>query len=188
MRAASVLKNRGSVFVVACASAALAGCSGEAGSNAEPASGQQGTGSADVPPAWLLDRVPDSFADVGDVKSYAEEGDEVAIRGRIGGRVDAMSDEAAFFVMMDPSIPDCSAKDDDHCPTPWDYCCEPSSSKAANSATVQLLGDDGLPMGVNLREHGFDELDTVIVVGTVGPRSSEEVFTIDATGIYLETQ
>ena len=133
---------------------------------------------------WLLDAAPENVVDIAATKILAAEGDEITLRGIIGGRMDAMNDEAAFFVMMDAGLTNPCLADDDHCPTPWDYCCMPLDTINANNATVRLVGAGGGMREINLRDHGFRELDEVIVVGTVGPRPTEQVLTISATKIY----
>ncbi len=158
---------------------------GTNGGAAAPAG--QPTSAAPAAPAWRLDAAPVDAVDVAAVKETAAEGDEVVVRGRIGGRAEPFVEGAAVFIIMDPAIPDCSAKEDDHCPVPWDYCCETPETIMANSATVQLIDADGVPMPIDLTRHGLKPQDEVIVVGSVGPRPgwpNSNVLVIDATGIY----
>ncbi|MCA9312472.1 MAG: hypothetical protein KDA21_14760, partial [Phycisphaerales bacterium] len=68
--------------------------------------------------------------------------------------------------------------------TPWDYCCEPSDSLVANSATIQLVGENGQTLEVDPVAAGLNPLDEVVVVGTVGPRPSPTVLTVKATGVH----
>ena len=49
---------------------------------------------------------------------------------------------------------------------------------------MQLVGADGRVLELDLTEHGFSLLDDVVVVGTVGPRPSDDILIIKATGIY----
>jgi hypothetical protein len=74
--------------------------------------------------------------------------------------------------------------DKDHCPTPWDYCCETPASKLANSATIQLVDGAGQPLSIDLESFGLKPLEEVIVVGTVGLRPSGDVLMIHATGLH----
>ena len=92
-----------------------------------------------------------------------------------------MTAEFAVFVMIDPAIPHCEIG---KCKTPWDYCCETPEYITTNSATVQLVGDTGKPISVDLGKHLIKPLDKVVVVGTVGPRPTEEVFVIHATKLH----
>lgn len=145
--------------------------------------GTTGGGGAETP-GWLLTSAPENAVDVGEAKQSATDGDEVALRGRIGGRADPMSKDSAMFVMMDTGVPSCAEIEGDACPTPWDYCCEPSESITANNATVQLVGADGAPLAIDLRQHGLEPLDEVIVVGRVAPRPNEQTLVVQATGLY----
>ena len=131
--------------------------------------------------SWLLATMPAGAIPVSEAKRTAREGDAVVVRGRIGGRRDPMSTGKAVFVMMDPAIPHCKI---DACKKPWDYCCETPQSITTNSATVQLVGDTGKPMPIDLTSHAIEPLDEVVIVGTVGPRPTEEVFVIHASALH----
>ncbi len=170
---------------------ALAGALAACGQSSDPAATTTNASDAKnaptqpgASPDWLLASMPESVADVAVAKQIASEGDEIVLRGVIGGRVDAMSEDSAVFVMMDANVDNPCLADDDHCPTPWDYCCTPGEQKIANSATVQLVDDDGRPMRLDLRDHGIGPLDTVVVVGSVAPRPSQQVLTVRATKIH----
>lgn len=133
---------------------------------------------------WRLASMPEGPVGVRHAKDHAAEGDTVAVRGIIGGRKDAIGADSAVFIMMDPDLENSCLADDDHCPTPWDYCCTPSGDIQANSATVQLVGEDGKPLAINLATQGIRPLDEVVVVGTVAARPSPQVLTIRATGLH----
>lgn len=163
-------------FAGACA-LLLAGC----GEGAAP---ERGADRGNAPPAWVLASAPADAREVAAAKASAKEGDEVVVRGRIGGRAQPMSEESPVFTLIDLSIPHCGQIAGDSCPTPWDYCCETPESITANTATVQIVGSDGRPIGESPAAHGFEPLDEVIVVGTVGPRPDERVLTIRARGVH----
>jgi len=141
---------------------------------------------AEKSPAWLLASLPSNAVDVAKLKSEAKEGDKVVLRGKIGGRMEPMSDDLAAFVVMDNAIPSCADMEEDHCPTPWDYFGETPDSITTNLATVQVVGEDGMPLTLDLTEYGFEPLDEVVVIGVVGPRPSDEVLTVNAMGVYRE--
>jgi hypothetical protein len=165
---------------------AMAGCDGSSSPDAVgPGVQAPGAGSAgSTEPAWRLTSAPADAVDVGQAKQTVSEGDQVALRGRIGGRTDPMSADSATFIVMDVSIPSCADEEGDNCPTPWDYCCEPRESIAANNATVQLVDDSGAPLAIDLRKHGLKPLDEVIAVGTVAARPNEQTLIVKATGLY----
>ena len=149
---------------------ALGGC-GSAPAPAIPA----------APATWLVAALPAGAIPVAEAKKSAREGDLVVVRGRIGGRREPMTPGVAVFVMIDPAIPHCEIG---KCRIPWDYCCETPQSITTNSATVQLVGDNGKPMTIDLGKYALKPLDEIVVVGTVGPRPTAEVFVINARQIH----
>lgn len=157
----------------------LAGCSGENGE-----SGQASATAPQAQPEWILASMPEGAVGVADAKKSAEEGDRVVIRGKVGGRVDPISEDSAVFLIVDSSVPTCADLKGDTCPTPWDYCCEPSESLVANNATIQVVGSDGAVLSGPVTEFGIEPMDEVIVVGTVAPRPSDQVLIVKADGVY----
>lgn len=134
---------------------------------------------------WLLTSAPDNAEAVADAKSTAAEGDTIAVLGRIGGRVEPIAPDSTVFTIVDLGVQHCGQMAmDDGCQTPWDYCCEPKESLTANSATVQLVDENGEPMTIDPIAAGLHPLDEVIVVGTVGPRPNNDILTIHATAVY----
>lgn len=161
----------------------LAGCGGESA----PASKSSSASSAATPsaaPAFLLDAEPEGAVGIAVAKMSARAGDEVAVRGKIGGRIEPISSESAVFIMMDLAEKSCDQLHGDRCPTPWDYCCTPKDRITKLSCTVQLVDAEGKPLAIDLAESGLKPLDEVIVVGAVGPRPNEEVLVIRATGLH----
>ncbi|MHC4990810.1 MAG: hypothetical protein ACYTGC_07490 [Planctomycetota bacterium] len=156
----------------------LAAC-GNASTPTDDAGAQAAPGGA----TWLLADMPAGAVPVAQAKQPAREGDQIVVRGRIGGRPDPMSRDVAMFVMMDPALPSCRERGDG-CRKPWDYCCETTETITANSATVQLVDDARDPMAIDLGTHGFEPLDEVVVVGTVGPRPDEAMLVINAEKIH----
>ncbi len=77
--------------------------------------------------------------------------------------------------------------DEDHCPTPWDACCEDPDKLARSRASVQLI-TDGIPISGTLKGvGGLSELDHIIVAGTVDPSSTADNLLINSTGIYRKS-
>jgi len=134
--------------------------------------------------AWLLEAMPERAVDVAAAKQTAKVGDLVVVRGRIGGRLDPISKDSAVFVIVDPALHSCDQNAGDTCATPWDYCCETPETMSANNATVQIVDVAGSPIAIDVQSVGLKPLDTVVVVGTVGPRPSPQVLTIKATGVH----
>lgn len=148
-------------------------------------SGGTGASTGQTQPAsWLLTEAPESWEEIAAIKPTIEAGESVVLRGRIGGRVAPIAASSPTFVMMDPSVPSCADDPDDHCPTPWDYCCTDPKVISASNATVIVLDKDGSQTKLDLVAAGLSPMDEVIVVGTVDARPNQSVLTIRATGIY----
>lgn len=135
-------------------------------------------------PAWVLTSAPESAQSVSEAKSSAKEGEQIVLRGRIGGRKEPITVGSPVFTMMDLVIPYCGENSDDGCRTPWDYCCETPETIIANSATIQIVDADGQPISESLALLNLKALNEVVIVGTVAPRPSEEILTIRATGVH----
>lgn len=158
----------------------LVGCNEEAA----PTTGDSTSSAAPTTANWQLASMPADPQGVKAIKDTAAEGDTVTVRGIIGGRKDALSTDSAFFVMVDPDLENICTSEDDHCATPWDYCCAMPDDIQANSATVQLVDADGNPLEFDLSGQGVSPLDEVVVVGTVAARPTPQVLTIRATGLH----
>ncbi len=90
-----------------------------------------------------------------EAKASGKKGDRVVIVGRIGGSEDPFLAERAMFVVVDPSILLCGEETkDDHCATPWDFCCEPPERLRKHSITVVVNGADGKPISHSLAGQG----------------------------------
>lgn len=121
-----------------------------------------------LPAAMVLAAAPDGARDVADVKRDAKVSDEVVIHGVIGGSKSPFVPGRAVFTIVDPAVKSCAAMSSDHCPTPWDYCCEPPPNLAANSATIQLVGADGKPLKIDVSgTSGLKPLADVTIRGRV---------------------
>lgn len=151
---------------------------------AAPTTGDSTGSAAPTTANWQLASMPADAQGVKAIKDTAAEGDTVTVRGIIGGRKDALSDDSAFFVMVDPGLHNECVGEDDHCATPWDYCCAMPDDIQANSATVQLVDEDGNPLEFDLSAQGVSPLDEVVIVGTVAARPTPQVLTIRATGLH----
>lgn len=134
--------------------------------------------------SWVLVSEPEGVESITEAKADAKEGDRVVLRGRIGGRKQPLTSGSLAFTLVDLSLAYCGQHTEDACGTPWDYCCETPETINAHGATVQVVGADGAPLEGDASVAGLEPLDEVVVVGTVGPRPSEEVLTVMATGVY----
>ncbi|MDP6490901.1 MAG: hypothetical protein QGH42_06305 [Kiritimatiellia bacterium] len=123
-----------------------------------------------------------------EVRKTAKPGDEVLLKGRVMGVRDPFVEGRAVFVLGDnDSITPCNEMgSEDHCPLPWDACCDPIEARTAGTATIQLLGDGGnvLPHGLK-GVGGLKELSSVTVSGVVAPMATAEALMINATAVYV---
>ncbi len=133
---------------------------------------------------WLLASMPAGSQHIHEAKPQAKAGDEVVVRGRIGGRKQPITAGSGTFTLMDLAVPSCSDNPEDNCSTPWDYCCEKPEDIMAASVTVTLVGEDGKPLSTDLAQQGLKPLDEVVVVGKVAERPNDAVMVIHAKGVH----
>lgn len=178
-------------MTVACAFAAT-GCgpSGD-GSSAKSESPQPGAGIPAMAPVHLpkgmIVRGEPTGTHVAACKLAAKQGDEVTVVGRIGGSRNPFVADSAVFTIVDPALKPCNAKDDDHCRTPWDYCCEDRDAIKRSMATIEIAGDDGTPLALPLRGlQGLDPLAMVSVTGIVTERNDQGVMVVRAKRIAVQ--
>lgn len=135
---------------------------------------------------YLLSNAPAGAISVAEARQTARPGDPVVVAGQIGTVVKPFGEGFATFVLGDEDLMYCDEMATDHCPTPWDACCEDPDKVAVSRASVQLVAD-GTPVAGSLRGvGGLTELDHVIVEGTVDPSSSADNLLINASGIYRD--
>jgi hypothetical protein len=138
-----------------------------------------------LPAGLFLAAAPEKAQFVADVKKEAKTGEVVQVRGKIGGSVHPFVGGRAVFTIVGNGIPDCSEKDDDHCKTPWDYCCETRKDIAAQSATIQVVDAAGKPIRLDLKGvQGLKELSDVTVVGKAVVADGKSLV-VQATGLYI---
>ncbi|MFO0826971.1 MAG: hypothetical protein U0572_02390 [Phycisphaerales bacterium] len=140
-----------------------------------------------IPSSIFLKEKPKDAKPVRDSKSAAKPGDKVTVVGRIGGRKEPFVKNRAVFLIVDPSLKSCADDGDDHCKTPWDYCCEPADNLKKCLATVQIADKAGKPFKVSADgAGGLKPLKKVTVVGVVRELSKDGAYVIDAQGIFVE--
>lgn len=142
---------------------------------------------AGLPSDLMLAESPAEPRDVVVVKQEAKVGEDVVVRGRIGGRVQPFVEGRAIFQLVDSSLPTCSEIPGDGCKTPWDYCCEPKDQITARSMTIQVVGPDGKPLRTNLEGRGgLVPMAKVIIRGKVEQKPADKTMVVSAEGIYVE--
>ncbi len=171
------MRYHSSLFAVPLALLVLTGCGDDSASEAASASPTS---------TWLLKSEPAGAVSVTEAKADTAEGDAIVVRGRIGGRKTPLSPESPVFTIVDLGMPYCGEVEIDGCATPWDYCCETPEDLRTNAATVQVVDASGAALAVDPVASGLKPLDEVVIVGTVGPRPSDDVLTIKASGVYRD--
>jgi len=143
------------------------------------------TDAASLPDNLFLTNAPQGVASIANLKQTAQEGDEVVVRAVVGGRIKPIVEGRASAAIVDAGLYNKCTAEDDHCETPWDYCCQPPETVTDQLATLQVVDEDGRIVAADLSPR-LQPLSTVVVRGVVGPRPDPQVLTINATGIYLE--
>jgi len=135
-----------------------------------------------LPDGFFLSEAPANVISLSKARSSAKAGEDVVFTGYIGGREQPFTEGRAMFVMADSvEAPQCT----DSCPVPHDACCTPGDVIAANSATVQVVDEEGKMMKLDL--DGMNNLKAggeVTIVGKVR-EANEGVFIVDANGVAI---
>lgn len=163
---------------------ALVGCDKPAAQSNAPAQAS----ATDTLPADLFvkEPIPDP-TDLLAMKMQADDGMEVLVRAKVGGRAEPFVEGRAAMAVMDPKVMSCNQIPGDKCETPWDYCCEPKENIVLNSATVQVVGADGNPLRTTLKgANGLKPLDEILVHGTVKKSPDGKAIVINARRIFVK--
>lgn len=165
----------------------LLGC-GESGTDQAGTDGNRNTPSsadaAAVPAGLFLAEAPEGATPVTELRASAKEGDEVVMHVYVGGSKSPMVAGRSVMTVVDASVNNTCTTEDDHCATPWDYCCDLQDAQKA-MATVQVVDADGRPLALDLG-NGVGPLALLTVKGTVGKRVSADALVVNATGIFVE--
>ena len=128
---------------------------------------------------------PAGAVDVIAARKTVKDGDAVVVVGRVGGDKEPILKDRAAFTLADRSLKPCNERDDDACPTPWDYCCDPPEVLRDSTVLVKLVDQKGATIGVDLRTGmNLRELQTVVVQGKA-KRDAAGNFTLLADGVYI---
>lgn len=122
-----------------------------------------------------------------EAKATAKAGDRVSFVARVGGRAEPFTGNMAIFVVADPSLVSCELMgQEDHCPIPYDYCCEDPAKMVLGMATIQIVAEDGIPLGATAEgAGGLEGSKFVVIDGTVLEANDEGLFTVNANSIWV---
>jgi hypothetical protein len=142
---------------------------------------KQSQSSAGLPSDLFVKALPENPVDVGEARKTAQQGQQIVIKGRIGGVPNPFADKYAIFVLSDLTLLACV----DECSTPWDYCCTPREKILANVATVQVVDGKGKPLNVSVKGvNGLNPLSEVVVRGLVAKQDGKTLI-VNAQNIFV---
>lgn len=121
-----------------------------------------------------------------DLKANAKAGDRVTARVMIGGRKEPVVQGVAVMTVVDAALPNPCYRGDDHCATPWDYCCNEHAELVAHTATVRINDASGNPLAIDAAGAGLKPGSVMLVTATVAERANGGSLVLNADGIYLE--
>lgn len=163
----------------------LAGCGGDSPSEVETTAVDAGS-SVSAEPSFLFEQKPSGAIAVSDARGSAP-GEEIVVEGVIGGVLHPFTEGFAVFVIGDDALVYCNEMENDHCATPWDACCEDPELRKRSIASVEIVDSDGLPIETSAQSMlALEELDRVVVTGTVSESSTPDNLIIAARGIYKQ--
>lgn len=141
---------------------------------------------APLPTGFFVEKQPESAKDISEVRKAGtlKAGDEVVLRGRIGGSTEPFVAGRAVLTLMGRGLKACNENPDDKCSKPWDYCCETKEEILANSVTVQVVDAKGQILRTDIKgRRGLKELSEMVVVGKVASADGKAVV-VNATAMY----
>lgn len=112
-------------------------------------------------------------------------GDDVVLRGRIGGSKDPFVPGRAVFTLVGRGLKACNENPDDRCSMPWDYCCETKADILANSVTIQIVDAKGQSLRTDTKgRRGMKELTEVVIVGKVATADGKSLV-VNAASMHV---
>lgn len=136
----------------------------------------------------LLESAPEGAISINELRSTAKTGDSVAFSGKLIGGDPVLIENRAIMTLGDPAkLTSCDLRENDHCPTPWDVCCDDADDIKQNIVSVQAVDTEGRPLKEGFRGLSeLTELSEVLVLGTVAEGSSDENMIVNLSGIYVK--
>lgn len=169
-------------ILLAFAGTLLASC-GENQDGGEAADAASAPGSP-LSAVFLLEE-PSEAISVSEARKQANPGSNLVVTGKIAGVLHPFTEGYATVVLGDVAMRTCDLTADDECETPWDACCADPEEVQSQRMTIQVLGDDGMPLAESLKGvNDLKEMDVIIVSGRVNETSTEENLILDLDGIF----
>ena len=141
---------------------------------------------AAIPSTVFMTDKPSNAPMLREVKAGSQVGDKVVFEARVGGRMEPFVEGMAIFLTADPRLLSCDQRPGDHCPVPWDYCCEDMDALKAGTATIQIIDPNGAPFPMTAEgQGGIEPLKTVVIEGTVTEKDANGVFVVNTSSIWV---
>ena len=110
----------------------------------------------------------------------------IIVNGFIGGRREPFAEGRASFILGDDSIKTCDEIDTDHCPTPWDACCEDRKKILSSTISIQVIDEHtNLLIGTLKGVKGLQPGRKIKVLGTIDSQSIPPAMLLNAQQIEL---
>jgi hypothetical protein len=165
------------VTLATVAAGIIAGCGASPPQTTTAAPSEEGA-------AYRLASEPAGAKGVRHVRADAKDDEEITVVGRIGGDTSPWIEGQAAFLVVDTALKPCNEKDDDACPTPWDYCCD-SDLLPEHKAMIKVVDANGKTVATDARKLlGLKELQTVVVHGRA-KRDETGNLTVLADGVFV---
>lgn len=133
-----------------------------------------------LPETFWSAQAPSDPVEVTDLRGLAD-GAEIAVRGEVRDFVAGRS----AFTLADHALTSCAEMEvDDHCATPWDFCCEDPKALAEGTALVEFRRDGELLAAAVRGFHGLDHLSDVVVSGTLAVDEVGNLLVV-ASGLHV---
>ena len=131
---------------------------------------------------YYMDAAPEGAIEVAALRGL-EDGATVTVRGDV--QEFAPVKGKAVLSLYDHALLSCDEIEDDHCPTPWDFCCIPPEEIAKACALVEFRQEGKLVSADLGGFHGITHLSDIVVTGKLSLDDAENA-KIVASGLYVE--
>ena len=141
---------------------------------------------ANLPVDFITNQNLGDSLSVVEAKKRANSGEIIFINGFIGGRREPFTAGRASFILGDDSIKTCDEIDTDHCPTPWDACCEDRKKILSSTISIQVVDEHtNLLRGTLKGVKGLQPGRKIKVLGTIDSQSIPSAMLLNAQQIEL---
>lgn len=138
--------------------------------------------------AVFVDTIADEASPIHLARSTVQPGDVIVLKGQVMGALEPFVEGRAAFILGDrEKLTPCNEMGaDDHCPTPWDACCDTKEDFRVGTATIQVVGEDKRVLKEGLEGvGGLEKLSKVILKGRVAEQSGPDNLVINASAIQV---